>query len=113
MAETITANSRVPFGRKRFPGDVPMKGRKLCELNDAQLKWITSLVDTDLHVWAVAARGVLDFRAKMGLVFAGEDAMEAEADRLLREAGFGHLAKPLKSMDGGARKGRARPVRRW
>jgi hypothetical protein len=90
-----------------------MKGRKLCELSDSALRWLAGMRDTDLHAWAVAAQGVLDFRAKMGQVFAGEDAVESEADRLLREAGFGHLAKPLKSMDGGARRGRARAVRRW
>ena len=112
MPETITANTRVPFGTKRFPGQAPMKGRKLCELSDSALRWIAGMRDTDLHAWAVAAQGVLDFRAKIGQAFAAEDDAEAQANALLKNAGFGHLAKPLKP-EGRRRGGRERTVRRF
>lgn len=91
MPANITPNSRIPFGRR---GRGSQRGRKLGDCTDSHLKWITSnLTDTDLHAWAVAARAVLDARAVEGKIIAKEKSLEAQADSLLRCAGFGYLAK--------------------
>ncbi len=82
----ITEKSRVPFGRK------PDKGKKLCECSDSFLRWIVeTLWEGDFHVWAFHAKKILESRASLNQQIATEDQLEAMADSLLTNAGYGKL----------------------
>lgn len=84
----ITANTRVPFGRK------PDKGKKLCECSDSFLRWMVSMLwDTDRHAWAFQAKEVLAAREAGGKQFRREDSLDAQADAFLRNRGYGDLAR--------------------
>lgn len=79
-----TKNSRLTFGKHR--------GKKLGDLPDAYLKWLhANCWDTDFHEWALAAGEILAERKKDPLNNTGD--LEAQADQLLKDAGYGHLTK--------------------
>lgn len=84
MAEeiAITRSTPITFGAH--------KGTKLRDIPDAYLDWvIKNLKDTDFHRWALAAQKEKEDRTKGG----DGGSAEEQANKLLREAGWGHLAE--------------------
>ena len=84
----ITPSSRVPFRRG------PNKGKRVKDCDDATLIWMTSnYTVTDFHMYAVAARQVLDARAAGEASMQAEADLETQADEFLRRHGAGYLAR--------------------
>ena len=74
----ITPNSKLTFGKHR--------GKKLLHCDSGYLEWmVANLADGDFHQWVLAARAELDARSKDGLHHGD---LEAQADEILRQAGF-------------------------
>jgi hypothetical protein len=94
----ITEQSRVPFGRLE-------KGKRLCDCSDSFLQWIVEhLTDSDHHLYAFHAKGILTARSKDEKTVAVESSLEAQADALLRNAGCGHLCTRHRRQAGSMRR---------
>lgn len=77
MPEVVNGNTRITFGLHR--------GHKVSDCPDDYLKWMSNaLWDTDLHVYALAAREVLAERQRCD---APVKNLEDEADAFLRKHG--------------------------
>ena len=84
---TITASSPVPFGQFE-------KGKPLGRCSTKYLEWMVShLFDSDLHAWALAARGVLAKRKLGAQDCQAEDNLDQQADEFLKRHGYGQLAR--------------------
>lgn len=85
---SIGPETRVTFGRK------PDKGRKVKDCSTSFLRWmVRELANSDLCGYAQAAQKVLEGRVGDEQTQATEEDLEAAADSLLKEHGFGYLAR--------------------
>jgi len=77
----ITRNATLTFGKH--------KGTKISMCPTSYLRWMgETLMDSDLHRWAQAARDELDVRQREGALETEHKSLEQQADDLLRKAGF-------------------------
>ena len=80
MAKT-TRQSKLTFGKH--------KGSNISLCPTDYLEWMAAkLMDSDLHLWAQAARDELEVRKKQGTLEADHKSLEQQADEILRKAGF-------------------------
>lgn len=74
----ITAQTKIPFSKH--------KGTKLRDLPDGFLNWASNtLLNTDFHNWAIAAKQELERREKENT---SVQDLEQQADSFLRDAGY-------------------------
>ena len=91
MRDTITVNTRIPFGQR---GRFGSRGKRVRDLSDKLLRWIIDNGDRDpMAAFVPAAKEVLAGRAITGAVFQAEDDLEAQADAILRNAGCGKFCR--------------------
>ncbi|MBS3820673.1 MAG: hypothetical protein GVY16_00160 [Planctomycetes bacterium] len=79
--QTITRNTRLTFGKH--------KGTKLCQVPQGYVEWMAeTLMDSDLTLWAQAAKRELVERKKESYDIKHRQRLEDQADEILRKAGY-------------------------